>query len=206
MAQNRIEMLLEAANSSLQHDTSVNSARRTFLSESDAVKFFKSVRENLFRISEWRKNSTATSYDLFDASGQASNSDTIGLGKFIRIKLHGSGKYDWVHVEEIAEEAGATILRVKPSYDPTDPDRSDSTSHFFGPDAENNFCVQLNEKSVMFYVIGLDERQNTKDADGFVESARNAAVANIGYYSGLQKAVWKDFATNFLRTDQEKSE
>jgi hypothetical protein len=206
MAQNRIETLLEAANSSPQHDTSVNSARRTFLSENDAIKFFKSVRENLFRISEWRKNSTATSYDLFDASGQPSNSDTIDLGKFIRIKLHGSGKHDWVHVEEIADEPDATILRVKPSHDPTDPDRSDSTSHFFGPEAENNFCVQRDEKSVVFYVIGLNERQNTKDADGLVESARNAAVANIGYYSGLQKAVWKDFATNFLRTDREKSE
>lgn len=199
-------MLLEAANSSSRHDTSVNSARRTFLSESDAVKFFQSVRENLFRISEWRKNSTATTYDVFEASGQPSNSDTIDLGKFIRIKLHGSGKYDWVRVEEITEDADLAILRVKPSPDPTDQDRSDSTSHFFGPEAENNFCVQLIEKSVVFYVIGLNERQNTKDADGFVESARNAAVANVGYYSGLQNAVWKDFATNFLRTDQEKSE
>lgn len=206
MGKSRIETLLEAANSSTDNDTSINAAKRTFVSDADADGFFRSVRERLFRISEWRKNSNATSYDLFDASGQSSSSDEIQVGKFIRIELPGSGKYDWVNVNEVVDENGEVVLRVKPSYDPTDPERGDSISHFFGPEAENNFCVQRDEKTIAFYVIGLNERQNTGSSDSLVESARNAAVANFGYYSGLQKAVWKDFATNFLSTDEEKAE
>lgn len=58
--------------------------------------------------------------------------------------------------------------------------------------------------TVAFYVIGLNENPNTAFTDGLIETARNAAVANIGYYSGLQKKVWKEFCSNFLKTDDEK--
>lgn len=206
MTHNPIERLLEAANSSTEHDTSVNSAKRLFPSETEAADFYRMVRTDLFRISKWRENSAATTYDLFDASGLQWTSDEISVGKFIRILLHGSGKYDWVRVEKVTDEHDEVVLTVKPSHDPTDPERSDSISHFFDPAAENNFCVQLHETSVAFYVIGLNEKQNTASADGLVESARNVAVANVGYYSGLQKAVWKNFARNFLRTDEERAD
>lgn len=205
MGHSEIEGLLEAANSATGQDTSVSSAKRLFPSENEALEFYRSVRGSLFRISEWIKNSTATTYDLFDESGLPSPSDEISVGKFIRIELRGSGKYDWVRVQRVVDEPDEVVLTVKPSRDPTDPDRSDSISHFFGPEAENNFCVQLNEMSVAFYVIGLNEKQNTKFTDGIVESTRNIAIANVGYYSGLQNAVWKDFATNFLSTDEEKT-
>lgn len=206
MGKSRIEALLEAANSSTGNDSSVNVAKRTFVNDADADKFFRTVRDRLFLISEWRKNSNATSYELFNASGESSASDEIQVGKLIRIELPGSGKYDWVSVKKIVDENAEVVLRVQPSHDPTDPDRSDSISHFFGPEAENNFCVQRDDKTVAFYVIGLNEKQNTRSTDSLVESARNAAVANFGYYSGLQKSVWKDFATNFLSTDEEKAE
>jgi hypothetical protein len=207
MVQSKIEKLLKEANSSSENDTSVNSARRMFLSEKEASEFFRTVRSKLFRIEEWRTNSSATTYDLFDESGQpAADTDEISLSKFIRIKLYGSGKYDWVRVVDINEGNFEVILKVKPSYDPTDPDHSDSTSHFFGPEAENNFCLKLDDKAVFFYVIGINEKQNTKFTDGLIESARNTAVANFGYYTGLQKSVWKEFAASFLQTDEEKAE
>jgi hypothetical protein len=66
--------------------------------------------------------------------------------------------------------------------------------------------VQRNGKTVAFYVIGLNEKQNTKFTDSVIESARNAAIANIGYYSGVQKFVWKQFASNFLATEEEKND
>jgi hypothetical protein len=39
-----------------------------------------------------------------------------------------------------------------------------------------------------------------------IESARNAAIANVGYYTGLQKGVWKQFASNFVATEEEKND
>ena len=92
---------------------------------------------------------------------------------------------------------------MRPSYDPTDdPVDKSVTSHFFGPEATNNFCILRDGETVAMYVIGLDEKQNTKFADGLIESGRNAAVANFGYYSGLQSKVWEEFCKNFLELDE----
>lgn len=205
MASGKIEALLKAANSSTDNDTSVNVAKRTFLKDDDCAALFEMTKANLLRIEEWNKNSSVTSYDLFDGSGAADGSGSIAEGKFIRIALYGSGKYDWVRVLKISDEPDEFVVTVKPSYDAADGSDRSSISHFFGPEAENNFCVQRIEKTVAFYVIGLNEKQNTRFTDSLIETARNAAVANIGYYSGLQKSVWKDFAANFLRTDEEKA-
>ena len=203
---NRIENLLEAANTSPKSDTSVNVAKRMFVDQADCDAFFAHTRLNLRNISEWNRNSSATDYKLFDEAGNEIDSP-IEVGRYIRIGLYGSGNYDWVRVVEIFDEPDEFILKVKPSHDPTEhPVDPSSISHFFGPEAENNFCIQRNGKTVAFYVIGLNERQNTAFTDGLVESARNAAVANIGYYSGLQKSVWKQFASNFLATEEEKND
>ena len=207
MTQSKIESLLAAAKSSSQTDTSINLAKKFFEDENESRSFFLDTRERLFNINEWNRNSSPTGYVLFDESGRETNSRDIAIGMFIRIALYGSGKWDWVRVSEIHDDPNEVVITVKPSHDPTEqpPDR-ESISHFFHPDAENNFCLQRQEKMVAFYVIGLNERQNTEFADGLIESARNAAVANIGYYSGLQKAVWKEFCLNFLSTEEEKAD
>lgn len=204
MGPSTIESLLKAANSSPTGDASVTSARRSFSDEAYAGDFFESVRTRLFQIGEWRRSSSVTDYALFDENGRQIADSPIAVGNFIRINLYGSGKYDWVRATDITDEAGEVILTVKPSYDPTDPaiDR-DKTSHFFGPEASNNFCVQLDGSTVTFYVIGLNEKVNSEFVDGLIEAARNTAVANVGYYSGLQKAVWKQFCSKMLHVDEE---
>lgn len=207
MTQSKIESLLAAAKSSSQGDTSINLAKKFFEDENEGRSFFLDTRERLFNINEWNRNSSPTGYALFDEAGRETNSRDIEVGMFIRIALYGSGKWDWVRVSEIHDDPNEVVITVKPSHDPTEqPPDQESISHFFHPDAENNFCLQRQEKMVAFYVIGLNERQNTEFADGLIESARNAAVANIGYYSGLQKAVWKEFCLNFLSTEEEKAD
>lgn len=204
MGTNKIETLLQAANSTTENDSSINIAKRQFPVEAEAAQFYRETRDRMVRIEEWRENSSITSYDLFDSSGQQVDTEPIAIGRFIRISLYGTGKYDWVCVDTITDEPDEFVITVRPSADPTLPERDDSISHFFWPEARNNFCLQLNEKTVAFYVIGINEKQNTAFTDGLIESARNAAVANVGYYSGLQKTVWKEFALNFLKTDEEK--
>jgi hypothetical protein len=206
LSSHKIERLLEAANSSDGGDTSFNVAKRIFDDERKCIAFFEQTCSDLLNIAEWNRNSSATSYSLFDEAGNEIGSLPIAEGNFIRIGLYGSGKYDWVRVIEIFSEPNEFVVKVKPSYDPLqEPLDTASISHFFGPEAENNFCVQRNEKTVAFYVIGLNEKQNTKFTDSLIESARNAAIANVGYYTGLQKTVWKEFASNFVATDEEKN-
>ena len=202
MSSKTIERLLEAANASDENNTSVNLAKRQFLEEAGASQFYESVKSDLLNIRQWGRSSSATSYELFDRDGKKAVDGRIEIGNFIRINLYGSGKYDWVEVISVTDESSEFVITVKPSFDPTeDPVDTSRTSHFFGPEARNNFCLQLEGKTVAMYVIGLNENQNTKFAEGLIESARNAAVANVGYYSGLQKAVWKEFCKNFLEPE-----
>jgi hypothetical protein len=205
MASGNIESLLERANASPDNDTSVVVAERTFLKAEECALFFATVKANLFRIEEWNKNSTSD-YELFDESGNVVDSGRITVGTFVRITVTGTGKHDWVKVVEILDDGDEVVLKVKPSIDPTKRPGDGSISHFFGPEAENNFCIARRDEAISFYVIGLNEIQNTEFSDGVVESARNAAVANIGYYTGLQSAVWKQFSSNFLQTDEEKTD
>ena len=201
MSKTRIEELLDAANSSEDADTSVTSTSRTFSDESEADRFYDDLCDRLLKVSEWNKNSSVTGYEIF---GKGEHDGVIGVDSFIRIKLYGSGKADWVRVLSITREANEMVITVKPTFDPTeDPVDKSTTSHFFGPEATNNFCAQRGDRRITMYVIGLNERQNTKFTDSLVESARNAAVANIGYYSGLQKTVWKQFCKNFVEPDEE---
>jgi hypothetical protein len=96
------------------------------------------------------------------------------------------------------------VLTVKPSFDPTEKAADkESTSHFFTNEATNNFCLQRDEKSILFYVIGLHEKTNLGETENALETARNAAVANLGYYLGIQKAEWKTFCRNFLEIDED---
>jgi hypothetical protein len=99
-----IERLLKAANSSADGDTSINLAKRVFLEQSECDAFFQTTRSALLNISEWNKHSSVTSYDLFDENGVVTE-DPISVGSFIRIGLYGSGKYDWVRVVSILDEA-----------------------------------------------------------------------------------------------------
>jgi hypothetical protein len=202
-----IEQLLKLANSTDVPTTSVNSARRNLASEAEARSFFDTVCGNLLDIEQWSENSTPSEYALFDQTGAEIHGRPISEGDFIRISIHGSGKYDWVLVLRILRTEDEMVITVRPSRDPTaSADQSGTISHFFHEEARNNFCVQLDDRVVSIYVIGIDERQNVSETGGLVESVRNAAAANLSYFLGIQKGVWNEFCANFLRTEEEKAE
>jgi hypothetical protein len=198
----RIQNLLEQANSSEANDSSITFAKRVFLIETDAQNYFAKIRQNLFNLREWDKNSKA-SYGLYDENGSDCPDKIITVGKFICISVPGSGKDDWVKVIDIYDTENEFVITVQPSYNPTEkPVEKDVTSHFFNSAARNNFCLQRDDKEIVFYVIGLHEKTNTKETGSLIESVRNAATANMGYYLGVQKAMWKDFCANFLEINE----
>lgn len=202
----KVQDLLEQANSSAEGDTSVNFAKRSFNSETECTNFFAQTRQRLLIIDEWNNHSSPSSYGLYDNTGMNIGSETISVGKFIRITLHGSGKYDWVEVESIYDTTAEFIITVKPSHDPTaNPQDKTVISHFFVPEARNNFCLQNDGKTVSMYVRGIGEKQDTENTDGVIETIRNAATANLGCYLGIQKATWTEFCSNFLKNDENKS-
>jgi hypothetical protein len=192
------EELIKAAKSAAEDNTSLNGSKRTFDSERDAADFFSRASTSVIDIDIWNKCGSASDYALFDRSGQ-SVAGPIENGVFIRIHLAATGKYDWVRVINVQRDTSEVVITVKPSFDPTrQPADPAVISHFFSEESTNNFCLLLDGKSVSFYVIGIGEKQNTDHSGGLVETVRNAATANLGYYLGIQKAEWKQFCRTFL--------
>jgi hypothetical protein len=197
MAENKIERLIERAEAS-KNDSSVTSAKVVFAEEEAATGAFERYCDGLTDIEAWRRSSTPSSYTLFTPSGEEAGR-TLEEGRFIRIAIAASGKFDWVRVVSIRRSDNEMVVTVTPTFDPTErPQRPDVISHFFAPEATNNFCLQRSGQYVTMWVIGLNEHQNTGHAAGIVDTVRNVAAANFGSYLGLQKTVWTEFCTNFL--------
>ena len=137
-----------------------------------------------------------STYALFDENGREINE--INVGTFIRISLKASGKYDWIRVIDIYDAPDEFIITVKPTFDPTTENRETSAiSHFFTDEATNNFCLFKKAETVAFYVIGLNEKTNTNETGGAIETIRNVAV-NLATYLGMQKGEWEKFCHHFL--------
>lgn len=185
-------------------DSSIAKATRVFPSAAEAERAFSFLRKSLFHIEHWNVWSEISSFALFGQSGNEQLDKLAAVGDFIKISLPGSGKDDWVSIIQIHETPDEVILTVKPSHDPTANENKEATSHFFTGDSTNNFCLQRKDAEVNFYVIGLNEKTNTAETSGILETVRNVATANLGSFLGIQKTQWKTFCENFLEMKSEK--
>ena len=179
-------------------ESSISVAEKIFGNGEDAKNVFTALKTLILQIDQWNAHSLLSTFALFDESGKQIEHGKLAVGLLIRIALSGSGKYDWIHIENIFEAADEFIITVKPCFDPTDENRNEKTiSHFFTADSTNNFCICKKDKSVAFYVIGLGEKMNTNETDGTLETVRNVAV-NFGIYLGIQRSQWEKFSNHFL--------
>jgi hypothetical protein len=181
---------------------SINSYERPFEDSDAARRYFDDLRHRFTDIEHWNLNSDVASYELHERDGALAANGRIRPGLFMKITLAGSGKSDWVSIENLVLSPDELMIIVKPTYDPTQrPPDTGKISHFFEAKARNHFCAVRDGNKVKVYVIGLHETPNTGHAGGIVETLRNAAVANLGYYLGLQKAMWTAFCKRFLSDD-----
>ncbi|MCY7345139.1 MAG: hypothetical protein LH614_02880 [Pyrinomonadaceae bacterium] len=193
-----IEKLLAQANTRNAEASSATSASRVFQTETEAENYLQTSKEKLCDIERWNDGSEITSFSLYDADGAAQPTKRAAVGDFIKTALPASGKDDWVKITEIFDAPEEFVLTVQPSRNPTDKTHEAATSHFFIHNSTNNFCLQKKNAKISFYVIGLNEKTNTAETNSLVETVRNLAAANIGYFFGIQKAQWQTFSDNFL--------
>ena len=196
----KIENLLKRANESTAADSSVTSSTRLLATENEAESIFFNLKKKLFRIEHWNNESEITSFSLYSADGIVQPQKTAAAGDYIKTTMPGSGKDDWIKIVEIIESPDEFVLTVQPSRDPTDESDETTVSHFFAAGSTNNFCLQKKGVKINFYVIGLDEKSNTENTGGILETVRNFATANIGYFFGIQKAQWQTFCDNFIES------
>ncbi|MEP6900851.1 MAG: hypothetical protein ABJA66_03815 [Actinomycetota bacterium] len=193
----KTDNLLNQANLDTHH-SSLSSAEKTFADEARSSEVFSALKAKLLNIQEWNDHSMLSSYQLFDENGQTLKTEKLAVGQFLRISLKGTLKYDWIRILDIVEAADEFIITVKPASDPT-AEKTDKSviSHFFTDESTNNFCLLKRANTVAFYVIGLDEKQNTSETKNALETIRNVAV-NLGSYLGIQKGEWEKFCHDFL--------
>lgn len=186
-------------------ESSVSSADKHFADERGAARVFSKLKTKVTNINEWNDHCFISSYELFNRTGKISESGKISVGKFIRISLKGSGKYDWIRVTDIYDATDEFIITVKPTFDPT-AENIDKTiiSHFFTDESTNNFCIFKKDKMAAFYVIGLNEKQNTSETENTFQTIRNIAV-NFATYLGMQKSEWEKFCHHFLEDTANKT-
>jgi len=189
--------LLQRAERDEKH-SSVASAEKTFADEAASEKFFSLLKTKLEDVHEWNAHALLTSFELFDENGRALETQKITVGAFLRISLTGAIKYDWVRVESVDDTPLEFIIRVRPTFDPTDEDGDKSViSHFFTGESVNNFCLYRKANTVALRVIGLNEKLNSGETSGTLETVRNAAV-NLGSYLGVQRGEWEKFCHHFM--------
>lgn len=203
----KIQTLLDEAarqaESPAEETSSVAAAARNFPNEAEAGISFSQLCKKLFRIEEWNSESGFSSFELFDKNGNSQPARVAADGDFIKITMPGSGKDDWVKIIEIYKTEDEAILTVQPARDPTEAKEAAKkiTSHFFTGDSTNNFCLEKKNALIIFYVVGLNERTNTAETGGVLETVRNFATANIGSFLGIQKAQWQTFCENFIMSE-----
>lgn len=200
--QNLLEQAARQSDSGTSESSSTAKATRIFSDENESKKAFSYLHRKLFDIERWDEKSVITSFELFDENGIAQPKKTATVGDFIKCVLPASGKEDWVKIIDIDETADEVVLTVQPAYNPTEKTQKQTTSHFFTADSTNNFCLQKTGAKVNFYVIGLHEKTNTENTDGIIETIRNTAIANVGYYFGIQKTQWQTFCENFIEIEE----
>ena len=177
----KIQKLLEKAEAQTAAASDAMSStvrvERNFASAPEAENNFAAFKRKLCRIDEWNAHSALTSFEHFDEAGAKAERETARIGDFVRVTLTGTGKSDWVKIVRIDEAADEMILTLQPSYNPLEKEADENvTSHFFTDESTNNFCLQRKDSTVIFYVVGVDEKPNTRDTKNIIETVRNAAT------------------------------
>lgn len=193
----KTEKLLEQADE-CSNECSISSAEKELADEAQAREVFASLKTKILNLEEWNAHSLLSSYALFDETGKQITNGKINVGLFIRIRLKGSGKYDWIRVIDFYEAPEEFIITVRPTFDPTAEKIDQSViSHFFTDESTNNFCLLRKERNVGFHVVGLNEKLNTSETSGTLENIRNVAV-NAATYLGIQNGEWEKFCHHFM--------
>lgn len=168
-----------------------------FANESEATLFYETAKRRLLDIGNWAKitDIPSATFSLMDANNNKLHR-LAAKGDYVRIDIPGpglpsSGGYDWVVVEDIAEEAAdgyqRTVIRLRPQSDPTN-DNPD-TAHFFTASATSTLIVEQRSNSVFAQYAGRNEIINDENAD-LTDRLRNFLVG-VGAKMGASFPQWK---------------
>jgi len=163
----------------------------------EAITTFKRACKRLLNPPVWHQLSGAisASFKLETQSKDEANR-LAQINDFLLIDIPGPGPaagdgYDWVKVENIAEDADPAAdqsfgMTLKATPNPDKPEQG--TAHFFGEGATSTFIIKRTNNTVTASYYGRNELPNTKKAS-FPDKIRNSIIA-AGAMAGISELQW----------------
>lgn len=171
----------------------VYATSRQFEDDDSALFEFARSKERLFNVNGWSDipgiaNST---FELFNAKGEALARNHVQKDDFIKIDLPGPLPFYWVKVTDISQQSDRAEFTVQPTYDPTEADDKTATDHFFQAQARSIFRVERNGREISAMEIGIDEAINNNEEEAGGKGLMNTIVSEGGW-AAFQKYQWKN--------------
>lgn len=186
-----------------QHDGAKSDIRhiKEAVSNDEAALLYLRARKNILDVNNWQNiaGKLSASFRLTDPRGNEISRLPLA-GDFIKIHLptSRSEKFDWVRIEQVAEEhpddyTSRVQIQVRPADPPTG---QEETEHFFSGEATSSFFVERKGKRVIAEVHGRNELPNL-EAPGLINKVRNIFIA-VGAMAGLNTPQWKALVKGVL--------
>ncbi|WP_461789740.1 hypothetical protein [Pedobacter sp.] len=180
---------------------------RTFATEAEAVDFFFIARKRLLDVNHWAElaGTALSTFKLTNGFGNIVERDAE-VGDYLRIDIPGPGTtlgkgYDWVKIEEIAEESEAGMdmisLRARPASNPLS-GTNNETAHFLTEQATSTFQIKRIGKHIYAEEHGRNEQANTYTTRT-LDNLRNMFVGWAAMM-GFSYPQWKALVKGLIET------
>jgi hypothetical protein len=174
----------------------------------EAITTFKRTCKRLLNPPVWQElsGSVSASFHL-ESPVQTRTNRLAEVNDYLKIDIPGPGPvagkgYDWVQVENIAENADPSAdqsygMTLKASPNPDAPEQG--VAHFFSAGATSTFIIKRNGNTVTASYHGRNEMPNTKKAS-FADKIRNSLIA-AGALAGLSEIQWMALLKGLLKKE-----
>jgi hypothetical protein len=174
----------------------------------EAINTFKRACKRLLNPPVWHELSgvLSASFQLQPSNGDSRNR-LAQINDYLLIDIPGPGPsagngYDWVKVENIAENADPAAeqsfgMTLKATPNPDKPEQG--IAHFFGEGATSTFIIKRNSNTVTASYHGRNELPNTKKAS-FPDKIRNSIIA-AGALAGISELQWMALIKGLLQKE-----
>jgi hypothetical protein len=186
---------------------------RTFATEDEAVAFFLIARKRLLDVNRWSElaGTALSSFKLTNGFGNAVDR-YAEVGDYLCIDIPGPGTalgkgYDWVRIEEIAEESEEGMdmisLRARPASNPL-LGNNNETAHFLTEQATSTFQIKRIGKHIYAEEHGRNEQANTYTTST-LDNLRNMFVGWAAMM-GFSYPQWKALVKGLIETNLYENE
>ena len=175
------------------------SSSNKFPSSKIAKAEFKRSTAKLFKVNLWTHLPGITAvFQLYDAQAEKKYTTYIPqINDYIKIEFPGPFPENWVKITDFNQRDSVIDFTVKPAQDPTKSGKTDQkTDHFFKDISSSTFRIEIRNKTLYAYQIGLNETINNKGKEAGDRKLVNTVLAETGR-AGFQQFQWK-LLTDYL--------